>query len=81
MSHWTSYAKNKKKLIVFYGEDVLDLTEFARKHPAGEKAISSYFLQDVKNILFRVYPHPKSTVDTLEKYICGKIKDHRDPTE
>lgn len=33
--YWTTYANNHKKLIVFYGEDVLDLTTFAPKHPAG----------------------------------------------
>lgn len=77
ISYWTSQAKNKKKLIVFYGEEVFDLTNFASKHPAGEKAITPYLLQDVKNILFRIYPHPDSTVDVLRKYKCGKIKDYK----
>lgn len=38
-AYWASLAKHKKRLILFYGEDVLDLTDFAHKHPAGEKAI------------------------------------------
>lgn len=78
LAYWTTYAKNKKKLILFYGEDVLDLSEFGHIHPAGEKAISCYLLQDVKNILFRVYPHPASAENVLKKYICGKIKDHKE---
>jgi cytochrome b involved in lipid metabolism len=59
---------------VFNGEEVLDLTEFAKIHPAGEKALSCYLLHDIKSILFRVYPHPPSTLATLHRYVCGRLR-------
>ena len=51
--YWVEIATKKKKLLVFHGDTVLDLTSFCMKHPGGEKAISVYKLKDIKDILFR----------------------------
>ena len=72
--YWEGVANQKKRLIVFYGGDVIDLTGFASEHPGGLKAISVYRLKDIKNIIFRVYPHPQSILTVIAKNKCGTIK-------
>lgn len=79
--HWDDMYHKKKKVIVYYGEDVLDLTGFVRKHPGGEKAITVYILKDIKNILFRVFPHSDSIIPVLMKYRVGKLQGYAAQSE
>jgi hypothetical protein len=37
--YWANLSKTKRRLIVFHGEEVLDLTEFAKIHPTDMKAL------------------------------------------
>jgi cytochrome b involved in lipid metabolism len=75
--HWVNLSKTRKRLIVFNGEEVLDLTDFAKMHPGGEKALTCYNLHDIENIVFRVYPHPASTASIMQRYVCGRLRGPR----
>ena len=74
--YWEGVANNKRRLIVFYGADVIDLTGFAPDHPGGLKAITVYRLKDIKNIIFRVYPHPNSIIKTISQFKCGHLEGY-----
>lgn len=74
MDYWVKMAKEKKKLILFYGEDVLDLTYFCTQHPGGERAIQRFASQDVKDIFFKIHPHSRQAAEHLKRYRCGKLK-------
>lgn len=83
VTEWENFAKTKKKLLVFYENDVLDLTLFAKNHPGGKKIIEDYFMKDISNNIFQLYPHdPYRTMNTLMRYKCGiLIKGRRFSSE
>lgn len=56
---WTAYGKRYNRMIFFYEEKVLDLTEFALYHPGGKKAIANYIFKDITDIIFNVFPHKR----------------------
>lgn len=83
LPEWENWAKMKKKLLVFYENDALDLTTFARNHPGGHKIIEDYFLKDISPKIFQLHPHdPYRTMNTLMRYKCGiLIKGRRFSSE
>lgn len=73
---WIAIGHRKSRLYFFYGDKVLDLTEFAFDHPGGEKALRNYVFKDVTEFIFTVYPHRKeSTLKVLLKYTIGTIPE------
>lgn len=70
---WIVFGKEKRKSLVFYQQNVLDLTQFAAIHPGGKKVLEPYIFQDVTDNLFTIYPHKKETTLTLlNRYIIGE---------
>lgn len=70
---WVLYGKEKRKSLVFYQQNVLDLTHFATIHPGGKKVLEPYIFQDVTDNLFTIYPHKKeTTLPLLNRYIIGE---------
>jgi cytochrome b involved in lipid metabolism len=69
---WINWGKQKKRLLTFYKQDVIDLTDFIGIHPGGRKSLDNYIYQDITDQLFTVYPHRKeATLAALNKYIIG----------
>lgn len=78
LPEWEKIAKTKKKLLVLYENDVLDLTMFAKSHAGGKRIIEEFFLKDVSNQLFKLYPHDTyHTLNTLMRYKCGILLSPR----
>ena len=59
--------------MVYYGTDVIDLTDYLNQHPGGQRAILPYERKDIKDILFSVYPHPQSAVKTILRFKYGEL--------
>lgn len=71
---WISWGKQSKRFLVFYHENVIDLTDFQRVHPGGKKSLENYIYEDVTDLLFAVFPHKKETTETnLLRYKIGSV--------
>jgi len=56
---WITHGKQYNRMLFFYEEKVLDLTEFSIQHPGGKKALANYIFKDITDILFNVFPHKR----------------------
>lgn len=54
---------------------MIDLTEFAHRHPGGYTSIKDYENTDVKGIFFQVYSHPHSALKKMENFSIGLIRE------
>jgi cytochrome b involved in lipid metabolism len=75
---WIYYGKKHRKLLIFYGADVWDLTQFSEVHPGSKKTIQKYIFEDVEDSLFDICPMTKSRVESFKSFKIGIIQTKRD---
>lgn len=73
--HALHYAAGLQMEVVFYEDQVIDVTDFKQKHPGGSKSIEKHIGKDVTEFYNKVESHTtKSASRDLKTFCIGRIK-------
>ena len=65
---WVAYGKKYSKIIVFYGDKALDLTDLAKFHPGGTKSITNYTFAEIQTTFFSISSHRNLPLSRLLRH-------------